>query len=351
MLIQFYAKEVRTMTIKKRLEKTRINFDELTSGQICFGLLGIFCLLLILRNSSVAVEYMSRGLLLCARTVIPSLFPFMVLSELIVTGGIGRKILGKICKPFCKLFRLTSEGCMAVLLGMLCGFPIGARCAIISFEQGQISREEAERVLCFSNNPSSAFLISAVGGSLWENPKFGLALYLSVLTASALTGIFLGRHSKKRGKANIHTPLPHPTSTSGAQLFSEAMHSATISMLLVCAYVIFFSALVGTFNFMPGVQKLPEAMRALFFCVFEMSSGMSQASTLASPMIAAILCAFAAGWSGISVHCQILAICDKKNLSLRPYVRSKLIQSILTPLIFAILLTISPELLIPAVRA
>ena len=77
-----------------------------TPGQLCFGFFALFCLLLILRNPDTAIEYMTSGLRLCARTVIPSLFPFLVLSELIVSGGIGRILLRPVSGMLSRLFRL-----------------------------------------------------------------------------------------------------------------------------------------------------------------------------------------------------------------------------------------------------
>ncbi|MBQ9761401.1 MAG: hypothetical protein IJW16_08665 [Clostridia bacterium] len=338
------------MTANRHFLRSKFNPEALTSGQIAFGLFGLFCLLLILRNSSIAIEYMSRGLRLCAHTVIPSLFPFMVLSELIVSGGIGKTLLRQIGKPFCRLFRLSADGCCAVLLGMLCGFPIGARSACLSYRQGQIGKNEAERILCFSNNPSSAFLITAVGGSLWGNPRFGIALYLTVLLSALITGALVARLPMFYRKEDTQSLiLEHIPPSRGAMLFTEAMRASVRSILLVCAYVVFFSALIGTFNFMPGVQKLPAAGQAILFCLFELSTGMSQAATLANPTVAALLCAFCAGWSGISVHCQALAICDKSGLSLQPYILAKLFQSLLAPLLFAAVLALFPSILIPAV--
>lgn len=61
-------------------------------GQVFFCLMSTFCFVLILRNPDVAIEYMGRGLSLCARTVIPSLFPFMVISELMVRSGAGEAL-------------------------------------------------------------------------------------------------------------------------------------------------------------------------------------------------------------------------------------------------------------------
>ena len=142
---------------------------ERTPGQLCFGFFALFCLFLILRNPDVAIEYITSGLRLCAVTVIPSLFPFLVLSELIVSGGIGRLLLRPVSGLLAGLFRLPPDGCCAILLGMFCGFPVGARAAVSAYDAGRLTRDEAERVICASTNPSSAFLLNAVGVSLHGN--------------------------------------------------------------------------------------------------------------------------------------------------------------------------------------
>lgn len=314
------------------------------------GLLGIFSLLLVLRNSDLAIEYMNRGLLLCAKTVVPSLFPFMVLSEMIVSGGFGAWLLQKCSKPMQKAFRLSPDGCCAVLLGMLCGFPIGAKCAVLSWKQQAISKEEAERVLAFSNNPSSAFLISAVGGSLWGNPRFGFALYLCVILSSLLTGIlFAHLPRKKEAPFPLTRELPRARLTNHpVRLFCQSIRSALESMLLVCAYVVFFSALLGTVQFLPLVQNLSNIGKAALFCIFEISSGVSHAAALGSTVSAALISAAAVAWSGLSVHCQILSVCDGTHLSLRTYFSAKILQTVLCPLLLFASLSLFPSILIPA---
>ena len=322
-----------------------------SAGQVLFGLFGVFCLLLILRNSDIAIEYMSRGLLLCARTVVPSLFPFMVLSELIVSGGIGNSLLRRVAGPFRRLFGLSEAGCCAMLLGMLCGFPVGAKCAVLSYEQGRLSREETERLLCFSNNPSSAFLISAVGVSLWGNRRFGTALYATVLVSACLTGFLLNQLRKKDKKSIPIEPAftsVIPQARKGYKLFTDAIRSATGSILLVCAYVVFFSTLVGTLGLVLASLRAPAWLCTVLFCLFELSGGVSQASSLGNTMLAAALCAFSAGWSGLSVHCQVLSVCDGKGLSFRKYFLAKLMQGIVCALLFGLVLYLFPDLTVPA---
>ena len=322
--------------------------NPLSAGKVIFGLLGVFSLLLILRNSDIAIDYMSRGLSLCAKTVVPSLFPFMVLAEMIVSSGAISLIPQCLQKPVQRLFRLSPDGCSALLVGLLCGFPVGARCTVLALERGGVSREEAERLLAFSNVPSSAFLISAVGGSLYGNPRFGIALYATVLLAALITGIIIGLLPKKARPNWGDLPLSVPTTPpqTPVLIFCNSIQAALRNILLVCSYVIFFSALLGTLQFLPLVQKLPEMLKALLFCIFEISGGVSHAAALKVPMQAALLTAVGVGWSGLSVHCQIISICDGYRLSMRTYFAAKLFQAILCALILAIVLAISPSLLL-----
>ena len=338
------------MTETKTIGKQKKRRARAGYGQVLYGAFALFCLALVLKNSQIAIEYVTQGLLLCANTVIPSLFPFMVLSELIVSGGILTRLPSALLAPLRRLLGLPDTGVCAVLLGLLCGFPIGARCAVSAYEQGSLTREETERVLLCSNCPSSAFLISAVGVSLWGNRRLGVALYLTVLAVSLLTGILANLIAKKENPDRpISKTIPLvPNTPAGATLFTKAIQSALGGILPVCAYVVFFSALTGTLQLILGRLGLPEEGVALLFCLFELSCGVSRAASISNTIAGAYLCAFAAGWSGLSVHCQMLAICDGKGLSLRPYLRAKLFAGLLCALAFGILITVFPEILIPA---
>ena len=335
-----------TRTIAKQKRKTSFR----STADVLFGCFALFCLALILKNSEVAIEYITRGLLLCAETVIPSLFPFMVLSELIVSGGLLNRLPKALLAPLRRLFGLPDVGLCAMLLGLLCGFPVGAKCAVLAYEQGYLTREETARTLTCTSCPSSAFLISAVGVSLWGNRRFGITLYLTVLAVSLITGILANLLRKNKGTEDLSTaPFFQKAPTYyGAKLFTEAVKSALGSILLVCAYVVFFSALMGAFQLVLGSFDLSQNVSAFLSCLLELSSGVGQASSLSDALTGAYLCAFAAGWSGVSVHCQMLSVCDGKGLSLRPYLCAKIFQGVLCALLFGILLAIFPEIMIPA---
>lgn len=330
----------------------------LYAGQIFFCLMSTFCFLLILRNSEVAIEYMGRGLSLCAHTVIPSLFPFMVISELLVSSGAGEALGRLLAKPMKWLFGLSGAGCSAIVLGSMCGFPIGASTAVSLYDRNVISKEECEHLLTFSNNPSSAFLVTAVGTSLFGNHRLGLMLYLVILGTAFFIG-FLMRFFLRKGTSGQAAPKEHPHFPSGLHpggiaMFTNAVSHAAISMLTVSAYVLFFSALTGTLSCMlMDIGSISQEVYALICGFFELSGGVSEAAALVgqnnSSLVPIVLTAMIAGWSGLSVHCQIMTLCGGRGLSFKPYFIAKVLQGLLCGGIMWLLLSVMDPADLPPV--
>lgn len=325
-----------------------------STGQIFFFLMSTFCFVLLFRNSDAAIEYIGQGLALCVHTVIPSLFPFMVLSELLVASGAG-EALGRIfARPMRWFFGLSGAGASAVVLGSMCGFPVGAKTAVSLYDRNMISKAECEHLLTFSNNPSSAFLITAVGVSLFGNRRLGLVLYGVVLGASFIVG-FLGRFFfREREGVTISTRHSHPHFPSGLHpggvgMFTGAVSGAANGMLMVCAYVVFFSAMRGALSCMiRELGGMNEVLYALFCGLLELSSGVSQTAALRPLVLATVFTAAVAGWSGLSVHCQIMTLCGGRGLSLKPYIIAKAVQGLLCAALMGLLwMVMDPTRLLP----
>ena len=306
----------------------------LTPNQLAFALMSVFSLLLILRNAELAISSMSEGLRLCARTLIPSLFPFMVISELIVSTGAVRPLGKLLSRPFRWLFGISGESGCAVLLGLLCGFPVGTKSALSLFRRGRIDRAELEYLLTFSNNPSSAFLISTVGSSLFGDHAFGVRLYVISLCSALLIGIFGNLLRKRSGSSLAPSAVPDQSLSSprGILCFTEAVTSSALSMLYICAFMVFFSAFTGTLEHLLSGWELPDAVRALCFGFFELTGGVSRAAQCAAP-VSEYLCALAVGWSGLSVHFQMMSLCGSDTVSFRSYFPAKLVHGLLNMLL------------------
>lgn len=308
-------------------------------GALCLVFMLVFSFALMLRRADVAANCMRAGLSLCARAIVPSLFPFMVLSELLVTSGAGEWLTAPFARPLGKLLGLSRAGCCAVILGLVCGFPVGARCAILSYEKGTMERNECERTLACSSIPSSAFLISTIGTTLWKDAKFGTLLYAIAVFSALLSGIFLYVLQKKSQKATSQNVTPALAKIHfEVKMFPSAVRNATINTLLICAYVVFFSTLTGAVELILGRFGANEIIHATLSALLELSGGVSAIAELGNRQLAIILTGAAVGWSGLSIHCQMLSLCDGHTLSTRPYFLAKFTQAVLCSLMMAMLL-------------
>ena len=131
-------------------------------------------------------------------------------------------------------------------------------------------------------------------------------------------------------------------------MFTASVSGAASGMLTVCAYVIFFSTLSGTLSCLVRVCGGMEPRLFALLCGFlELSGAISDASGLPDGRQALILTAAIAGWSGLSVHCQIAGICAGRHISLRPYITAKAVQAILCGAVMALILCAFPDWLSP----
>ena len=301
------------------------------SSVIMTAALSISFFLFLLR-SDVAIDYMKNGLKLCANTVIPSLFPFMVVSSLLVSSGVGIRICRPLSLPMRLIFGVGEGGACAFLMGAICGFPIGSKVACSMYDKGMMSKKETERVLTFCNNPGSAFVISAVGVSLFGSFKVGVILYACVILSAVITGILMRPFKKIDDRKTIYNAhiirSSLQGSSGGVSLFLGAVQDSALSMLTVCAMVAFFSSLIGCVGVTLSAMGVSKSPIAAIFGLCELSSGVSALSRLHSSW-ALPLCAAALGWSGISVHCQIMAIAGGRGLSFKPYFVAKAIQGVI----------------------
>ena len=174
-----------------------------------------FCLGLALLLATLALMFWPKdsmaaardGLTLCYNVIIPSLFPFFVLSALVVdlglAGHLGRALEG-IMRP---LFNVPGACAPALALGFVGGYPVGARTALQLYQKGMCTKTEAERLLSFCNNSGPAFILGVVGAGVFASSRVGVLLYLAHAAASVCVGL-LFRFYKRDRRSGADRPAP-----------------------------------------------------------------------------------------------------------------------------------------------
>lgn len=270
---------------------------------------------------------MKDGLRLCANVIVPSLFPFFVLSSLVVELGMSR-YLGRLLAPvMAPLFRVNGSCAAALALGFVGGYPVGARTAISLYENGQCSKTEAERLLAFCNNSNPVFLISVLGVGVFGSVRAGVWLWLIHVLSALLTGLVFRGSGKSASRQEL-TRHPPFQAVSFAEAFTGAVRSSLAGILSVCAFVVFFYVLAQPLTAVGG------RLGAVLVAALEL---FSLTPLLTADAFGFLLAAAAAGWGGLSVLCQTLAVLEGSGLRLRNCFLGKVVQSAFSLLLAALL--------------
>ncbi len=290
-----------------------------------FFLIPILLTFLFLFQTTAAIDGVRRGLALFLESVFPALFPFLVLSELILSCGGEHRLVSFPSRPLSRLFGISKAAADALWLGMLCGQPIAGSSAIALFEKGVLTKSEVKRISLFGNNPSSGFLIAAVGGALFASTSVGVALFCITWLSAVLLGIFLrlffGKAPQSEEKyQNGMSDRPF------SALFTQAVQRGFSAVLQIGAFLIFFSALSGTLVALLSHTSLNVKWHALILGALEITSGIHAAIATLSAYSALRLTAFLCGFGGICVCMQILSITQKCGIPLSHYLLAKLLQ-------------------------
>lgn len=294
----------------------------------------LLTLILLLARSDLLNLWMQNGLALCAEVLIPSLFPFLILSDLILVSGAAHRLGKPLAKPISALLGISPCSVSALLLGFLCGFPIGAKMTLSLYESGQISQREAERLLPLCSVPGPAFLIGTVGGSLLGSRAYGLLLYAVNLLSSLLIGMAGTRLTKPK-----ETPFPSQTAPAASSplrvsRITRCVTDAAQGMLAICAFVLAFSCVIRLLELLLSYLpiSLPPLIRSLLYGTLELTGGIHAAVSLGGKP-ALLACAIISGWSGLSVHAQTISLSGAKPVSFRPYLAAKLAAAALNGLL------------------
>ncbi len=258
------------------------------------------------------------ALRLCAELIIPSLFPFFVVSGLLNRLGFSARLAGRLSRPAARLYGISGAGATALFMGLIGGYPLGAAYIADMRRQGLISAEEGERLMGFCNNSGPAFLIGSIGAGVFGSARLGLGLYIIHILSALITGLFF------RGSGRYKAQLPHLPESRGSALI-DSVRQAAQSILSVCGFIVcfcviiglmdaggYFSLFAGRLAALTGLEL--HAARALLSGVLELGSGIGAMRGLSPSPVNLAIAAGIVGWGGLSVHFQTYAVLAESDI-------------------------------------
>lgn len=265
------------------------------------------------------------GLDLWFHTVLPSLLPFMILSNVLI----GANVVSQLMRPFSGFFRhvlgLSPEGGYAWLLGLFCGFPMGARLTGDMYRQHRISREEAVYLLTFANQSSPMFLSTYVVLHGLGDSTMTLPVFVIFYASAFLTSLVFRIRSRRFGLPLSKPKKEVPEQTSYGNLLDTSIMNGFEIITRLGGYIILFSILAGI------VLQLPAPLRtaAPFLSgLTEITTGIHTISGTTLPLqvkFTAIVCCTAFG--GFSTVAQTSCMLNGTGLSIFTYLKGKLVNA------------------------
>ena len=307
------------------------------------SLICIFILFLLMfsKNNLVAAK---SGLELWANSVLPSLLPFFIATELLGYTNIvpmcGR-FFSKLMRP---IFNVPGEGAFAFLMGIISGYPVGAKIVANLKENKLCNKVEAERLIAFTNNSGPLFIVGTVGIGLFYNPSIGLILFCTHILSCITVGFLFrwwGKSKEKYLRNSSYSIENNNLSFCNlGEVLSKSIISSINTILMIGGFVVLFSIIISMLNtshilhvlssHVLSVLHIPEDFSLSILIGFiEVTNGLSFISGITSLSFSfkLVICAFVLGFGGFSVLLQVLSITSKANISIKPYFIGKLLQA------------------------
>lgn len=314
----------------------------------------IICSLIILQiilAPNVCIQYTISGAKLFFNAVFPSLFPFLVIINIIISyDGIDiySKLLGKI---ICKPLKLPVECSFALLVSLLCGYPLGARYSCDLYEKKIIDLYTCERLLNIASNSSPLFVIGAVGASMMLNTKIGYLLLISNILSCILMGFIIPskNSSFKIKNKNNNFSKPVITNTNIGIIFKNSIEDAIKNSLNIGGFIVVFSVITGMIKdnviFHIVLNKLSlivgssgNFIEGLLLGLLEMTNGCYLISSSNSNLYVKLpVLSFLIAFSGLSIISQVYSYTYKYDISMKKYIIRKLIQAIISSILTILL--------------
>lgn len=320
------------------------------------------CLVIFSKSNLVAAK---DGLFLWANNIVPSLLPFFIATELLSYTNVVSKF-GKILNPIMRpLFHVPGIGSYALLMGIISGYPTGAKIVVNLRNEGLCTKEQAERMIAFSNNSGPLFILGTVGINLFGNSTIGFLLLFTHILACLSVGIIF-RFWKYTNKTTAHS-FSNPKnkdkqevnfSTLG-DILGKSILSSIKTVVVIGGFVVLFSVVLSILKNSNVIHILGQIFKP-FLSLFgiedfrfstsivsgflELTNGVMQVCSIACKEISIniIICAFLLGFGGISILLQVYSIISKSDISIKAYFIGKLLHGFLAAFYTFLLITYLP---------
>jgi len=307
-----------------------------------------------------------KGLDVWWNVVFPALLPFFIGAQLLMGLG-GVHFMGVLLEPLMRpVFNVPGAGAFVMAMGLASGYPIGSVLTAQLRRQAVVTRAEAERLMSFTNTADPLFMSGAVAVGMFANAGLSGVIMVSHYISTVFTGLVLRFYAPRAPiseappttKALLPRALDRMIEARNedgrpfGELMGDCVTTSVNTLLLIGGFIILFSVVIKILTAVGFVRLMSaffasalarvgvdiDTSAALVSGFFEITLGTQLAAQVAAPLKHQVIVASAIiAWSGLSVHAQVAAMVQGTDITMTPYIMSRLFHAVLAGICTAVL--------------
>ncbi len=288
----------------------------------------VIIMFLILKNSSIIINTVIYSVNLFKASIFPSLFPFFIISELLINYGFIDYLSNIFKSLMLKIFKINPNCSFILFMSMISGFPSNSKYTKDLYLKGEINEMEASKILMYTHFSNPLFIMGAISITFLHDKKAGFIILLIHYLSNFIIGIL----SRNFIKTPISDKIVKKNTTNNfSYILSKAIINSFNTLFLILGTIIIFQIIT---NLTSEILPLNDYFKAIISGILEMSSGIYNISLLNIPLKnKCTLIGMILSFGGISVHMQIKSILSDTKIKYYPFFIARLIHSAITGLL------------------
>lgn len=298
--------------------------------------------LLIFMYSKDVMDSITFSISIWKDNLLPSLFPFFLISDLLIAYGFIDLISYFFGKYMVLLFNLPKETSFVLFSSLFSGFPSGSKYTKDLLETKLITEKEANHLIMFTHFSNPLFIISTIGILLLNNKKAGILILFCHILSNIIIGIIFKNKDKKNfNKEQFKTILSRinnkrKTNQSFIYILTNSITKSFTILVQMLGIIMFFLIIT---TILKKIIKLDSLSYSIFSGIIEMTQGIKNISNIKTLnlRIKSSIIGFLISFSGISVHFQVKSIIEQTAIKYKNFFIARIIHSILCFILIYIL--------------
>lgn len=300
----------------------------------------IFITIQLLTTSEKIIETISFSFNIWKNNIFPSIFPFFVISEILVNYGFV-EFISELFKPIMyKLFKINGSAAYVFFMGMISGFPSSAKYTMELYNQKIIDTKTGTKILMFTHFSNPLFIIGTIATSFLNNKNVGILILICHYFSNIIIGLIFRNYSPAKNEnikfsfkrpINIMTKYRIKKAKSLGTIINNSIINSINTLLLILGTITVFLIITTIINKNINLSSLHQAILNGFV---EMTQGLQSISTLNITLkLKTIISTTFISFGGLSVHMQIISILNDTKIKYIPFLLARIIHAIISGLL------------------